>query len=376
MIEERYPIAGILEPQTDVRDVLYVPAPGVTVADEIDLMPEVWETENQRAIGMCVGEGITADCESLLKLDGRPMSLSPLALYNMTRKRSGLMGSAGSGVYMRDAFEAARKLGIASEQVYPYDKSQDDLEPPAEVYADAATRRLERYEYVVNQHFDQTVSAAAARIDAALAEGLPVIFGCQVRQSLRGLAGPWQTHNYDMRSPVIGGHCMRIIGRSRAAALWLVQNWWGPDFGDGGFCGLPFAIAQEPFFEAFIVRKFDGIAVPDVPRVALETQTEFCIMARIIPDPAELGRQVYVWIGARLPSGTWAIKAGPHDDAWRTFDGNYVPSLSLTLGDDNPIVPVAFMNLRPFEGAELFVAYGATPFEARLSKVCTIQIPV
>ena len=366
-------IANTLPSGVNLRDIPFVPRAGIAIADKLDLMPEVFEVEDQGQIGSCVANGMVAECESRLLVAGRPRDLSRLALYTMSLKYEDRLGQ--EGLAPRDCLYVARHMGLCDESRYPYDTSLRATDPPPDIYAEAFKTRVDRYEWVAPfGNFWENVQKID-NILSALNERIKTGFAVPVSESIRTLTGPWQGHNYvpvTAGVPSIGGHYMVFIGYDLALRMFLIQNSWGKQHGDGGFIGMPFSVVGHPFFEASIIRSFDGAEIPEEPGIKLEVVNLYRLEARIIPQPAEVGSVVNLWAGAKI-DGKLYLKTS-EADTWAEFDGQtFVPfKTGLTLERDNPVKIVNWTNLEQYAGAEVYLAYGSDPLSWTLVKVCTV----
>ena len=151
----------------------------------------------------------------------------------------------------------------------------------------------------------------------------------------------------------------------------------------------PFALVDEPWFEAWVIRDYDGHTVPEVPGIKFEGKNSRSVKARIVPEIKELGKKVNIWFGAKSKDGqlftrnplplerafspTNVDRSGG-SDKWTPYDGKTLePCLTgYVLEEDNPLHVVQWLNLDDHKGAELFVAYGQTPLDWKMAKVCTI----
>jgi len=84
-------------------------------------------------------------------------------------------------------------------------------------------------------------------VRAALADGLPVVFGMMLRESFhRASAGKGIVPLPADGDLPIGGHAMLIVGYDTEARMYLVRNSWGEQWGDRGYCRIPFAMVDDP----------------------------------------------------------------------------------------------------------------------------------
>jgi len=367
--------------QPDQRDIPFVPKiwPRSKFSPSIDLRPNVEEVEDQLDIGSCVANGIVAQCEWLSNLKGIHLDLSRMFLYTATLAYENRLGE--EGLIPRDALKMAYRYGIplegpqGTEVGYPYDTTKKAIDPPLAAYIEARNRRVERFEAVVAPGNGLEKDDKIDRILSALNEGLTVGIAMSVTRSIFGLTGPWRTHQYKLgtEDSYVGGHYMEIIGYDESCKLFLVQNSWGPKWADGGFCGLPYDIVGEMFFEAWIIRSFNGCSVPEAPGIKLELLNKYYIQARIVPEVAELKSFTNIWIGARFKDGSIYLRNNENNNNWDKYvGGEMLPAYRTVLGEENLIKVVNGMDLKPFEGVELYVAYGYNPLTWKLQKICTV----
>lgn len=252
----------------DDRDYPYTTLAGPFAAS-LDLKPEVFEIEDQLTIGSCTCNASVSACEMLGRGD-----YSRLFPYWVTRNT--IEDSPGAeGASLRDAIRALYHWGTPLEAIWPYDIEQVNAQPNVAAYADAVNRRVTRYERIVcNNTTAEGQAATRTAIKSALSEGLPVVFASHIGAEIRDLKGPWQMHFMQPASvrPVsnsntwIGNNAMLIIGYDEARKVYLVQNSWGPQYGDGGFLGYPFWALACDIMEAWVIRGFQDVMIsPPIP---------------------------------------------------------------------------------------------------------------
>jgi len=378
-------IANTVFSLPDIRDILY--APKITpdqFKPSLDLLPNVEEVEDQLDVGSCVANGALSQCEWLANSHGHSVDLSRMFAYTACKDYEGRL--AEDGLASRDIYKTLRKYGVMAESAYPYDTSKQYTRPPAEIYA-AADMYLERYEAVImpgsGSWFDQGPRDRVNRIKACLNEGFPVGIAFQVTESIRHMTGPWREQRYTLESPVpggnsIGGHFMTVIGYDDEVQKFLVQNSWGKEWGDGGFGGFPYEIADEWYFEAWMVRTFNGWGLREPSGIYVEEASRFWISARIVPTDSELGTTASVWVGARLPDPASMDGFGPllvqkPDKSWSAVDANPPAYMQITLQEDNLLYPVEVPSgLHPYSGARVYMAYGDSPATWKAKLLCTV----
>jgi hypothetical protein len=84
----------------------------------------------------------------------------------------------------------------------------------------------------------------------ALAEGLPVTFGillperCYDEAWTTGIV-PHPTEEERELAQRRPGHAMLAVGYDRREQMFLVRNSWGEEFGDRGYCSIPFEVMER-----------------------------------------------------------------------------------------------------------------------------------
>lgn len=377
------PIYNLLQSPPDPRDYVYSPRiQPHQFARAIDKRPLVTRVEDQGPAGTCGGNGFTSQCEGLAMGHGIPLHLSRMFSYTTAKKIGNRLPQ--DGVYMRDLYRAAYHYGLLSEEgpsSYPYDLSQQYTDPPAWAYAQAANMKVKRYEAIVSTASNMTgfytTEQIIDRLKAALNEGFMPTIGLNVTASLSPLSGPWRQHDYQPVSqswPSLGGHLMLCCGYDSDAFRLLVLNSYGVHRGDGGYVGLPYEICADVMFESWIVRDFNGWSIPEAPGIVLAGMNQFRIDARIIPEQDEVGQFVNVWIGATDPDGNIYLRSGEGDNWSPVINDAFPPTLTnYELQSENLLPIVNWMNLEPFAGFAVYVAYGPSLWSERGPvRVCTI----
>jgi hypothetical protein len=366
-----------LPSQPDQRDIPFVPKRTSGFPASVDLMPNVEEVEDQGSYGTCVANGVGSACEWLANKHGQSIDLSRMFVYNVGRAISGFTKDSPEGMIPRDALKAAYRYGIPSEVDFDYTEAFKDVIPSDEMFKAAAEAKVKRYEAVYVNWLHQGLDRhdRIMRVKAALDEGMPVMFALMVTTSLFGLKGAWRLHDYkglNSTFSTAGGHYMVIVGYDDSAGKFLVQNSWGKEWGDGGFCGLPYWIVDEMFFEAWVIRDFDGYNVPETPGIKMELLNRFLCQARLVPEQHETGKEANIWVGAKLPDGRVFVKAGDTGDVFVPIETGLTPCYRVLLKEEVGFSVVNWLNLEPYTGAELYAAYGSTPLDWKLYKLGTV----
>lgn len=158
------------------------------------------------------------------------VDLSRLFIYYNIRELDGTV-EYDMGGYLRDGIKVLKRYGVCREDLWPYDIDKFTVRPPANCYDDAKQRDIKNYHRVDTQE----------SILNALNNNKPVVFGIEIFPSF-----------YDLTAldPVVslpkenekneGGHAMCFMGYDINRKLYLAKNSFGTDWGDAGYCWIPF----------------------------------------------------------------------------------------------------------------------------------------
>jgi C1A family cysteine protease len=212
---------------------------------------------DQGNLGTCVTFATTEAMRYAIMKEGfSDVPLSCLQLYADARRLEGTSLTEDSGLEIRDAIKCAAKLGIAHDNLWPYhdDSITFTKAPPENVYTDALLNQALLYEAV-------TVNTQSVR--AALAQGLPVVFGISLFTSFQRVRSDGIVPMPDpTRESIIGGHAMIIVGYGQKPGYFTVRNSWNTDWGDGGNCYIPEGYLTNTRYadDFWIIRVVEGFA--------------------------------------------------------------------------------------------------------------------
>lgn len=211
----------------------------------IDLRQSFNSVKNQGAQGSCLAHAVTSIFEYAMKLNQtKEFDLSEAFLYYNARE----MDTTGdvsididTGSRFKPAMDSLVKYGIALEKFCPYNENIYAEKPNEEAYKDAATRRLIKALNVNRKTND---------IKSALAEGYPVAISLNLCKSFNGdnrgyiqLPNEQEIQEYFLTEEKDrhSRHAMVIVGFSDEMQMFVVRNSWGADWGNGGYCYVPYA---------------------------------------------------------------------------------------------------------------------------------------
>lgn len=251
----------------DSRDYQYS---GVTqgLPSSVDLRQYVPDIEDQRAEGSCTCNAMTSALELMTKRAGKWEDLSRQFPYYVVREFE--KNLAGEGASMRDVLQLGSTVGFCLESEWPYLPENENVKPSDAAYASAKTRLITHYEAVPLATLGSNVGYwdQIDNLKAALAEGLPVLIGMSVNQTIFDLKGPLASQNYSLRDPgtlqpypSIGNHEVYLVGYDDALGGFIFANSWGTTWGDNGYGLIKYGVIGGVIFEAWVVSGFNGVEI-------------------------------------------------------------------------------------------------------------------
>ena len=208
--------------------------------------------ENQGNFGACVTFGTSGVDEFFRTKRGYPANISESALYSLTKYHYEPTEIHTQGLYVGDALKTLQVIGYVDSNVMPYADN------------DAACTKVVSPSLIKNDH--PLSNFARVTIDAndfmiALYQHGPIVIGTEwVNDWFNPDANGFLSATAD-RSQTIGGHCVSIVGYSKAKAAFLIRNQWGTAWGIpeatnpgmGGYAWLPFQAVPNMVDDAYTV---------------------------------------------------------------------------------------------------------------------------
>lgn len=220
---------------------------------EVDLRKDFTMIKNQGALGSCSAFAMVSIFEYFLKKnDGKEYDLSELFAYYNARILDNSTETEGTSLY--NVIKGMGEKGICLEELCRY-KDNEVETPSEEAYEEAKERK-------VNQALN--VNCNIEDIKAAVAQGYPVAISMRIFDSFSTSTGfiPRPTDE-ERESKEEGWHAMVVCGYSEKEKIFIVRNSWGKEFGDNGYCYVPYSYMgdNELMRMACIITKISTVEI-------------------------------------------------------------------------------------------------------------------
>lgn len=233
----------------DVRDHLFTPHwfDLLKLPKTVDVRPNCPPIVDQGALGSCTASAI-AGALQFDQMRQKEASFMPSRLfiyYNERAAENTVNSDAGASI--RDGIKSVNVLGVPPESEWPYIIDQFTVKPTDKCYQDAMLHRSLSY---------QRVKQDVTHMKAALATGLPFVFGFTVYESFES-AEVAQTGVVPMPQrgeSVLGGHAVCAVGYDDAQQVFYVRNSWGAAWGLQGYFTMPYAYLQHLASDFWVIQ--------------------------------------------------------------------------------------------------------------------------
>ena len=223
----------------DIRDFPYQPAL-LPLKTEIPA-PANLTILDQGMEGACTGFGLAAVINIQLNQRGDKRRVSPRMLYEMAKKFDEWSGEDYSGSSCRGAIRGWHNTGVCSDKLAPYNVSDKDWQLTFDQAIDARKTTIGAY-YRINKRISD-FHAALNEVNAIYVSAT-VHDGWQNTNIKNGVITPGGTP--------LGGHAFAIVGYNSEG--FLVQNSWGPGWGENGLALWQYEDWLENIKDAWVVR--------------------------------------------------------------------------------------------------------------------------
>mgnify|MGYP003492573605 FL=1 len=216
-----------------------------------DLREHIKYMQSQENVGCCTASAVLLAAEMLSAKSGKPLNLSRLFVYYMTRKLQGRLGQKGAE--LKSTFDALSEYGVCKEQFWPFSPHRVDHAPSPRAIQNAQYR-LNKYESVDYQDFNQLLD-----------RGIPIVIGMYIGRLFWKMRGELHEQVYkpinETDNRLTHGHAVTIVGYDDTIqnGSWIVANSLGLRWGHRG-CGILPYTCRFDIGESFIIRNFAGIS--------------------------------------------------------------------------------------------------------------------
>lgn len=233
----------------------------------IDLRSKFSSIKDQGQQGSCLSFTLTSIFEYMMKLNMQEdCDLSEAFLYYNARyldQAGDVNVNVDNGSRFKPSMDSLTKYGIALEKYWPYSEGAYSTKPTEEAYKDAESRKLIK---ALN------VNKTSDAIKSALSDGYPVAACFTLCPSFYS-AGAYISMPTDEEFEALkngenpetkhSSHAMAIVGFSDEMKMFLVRNSWGVNWGDKGYCYIPYAYIDTPelFTYACIITEVASLEV-------------------------------------------------------------------------------------------------------------------
>lgn len=210
------------------------------VYPSVDLRKYFSPIKCQGELGSCCTFSVVSVFEAYINhiLNLENYDLSEAFTYYNARALAGDTDSRG-GTTVSHVLESLKTDGICEERLCPYNEQKFDEAPSQNAIQDALKRKL-----TIAQNLEVSVDG----FQKALCEGKPIVAVFRVFENLaHNISGLVCLPSDDdiEHDDDESYHAMVIVGYNNAEGYFIVRNSWGQDFGDSGYCYIPYSYIRD-----------------------------------------------------------------------------------------------------------------------------------
>lgn len=224
----------------DFRDHKFKVTKAVPLPAVVDLRPKCPPVYDQGQLGSCTANAAAGAFDfDRIRQGEAQVTPSRLFIYYNERAIDGdIKQDAGS--QLRTAAKTLNKDGVCNATLWPYVVTKFAKKPTPNCYNQAAKLKSVAY-----QSLDST---NLMQLQQCLAQGTPFILGFTVYESFESdaVAKTGVVPLPKKTEKVLGGHAVMCVGYQLAKKRFIVRNSWGADWGDAGYCYMPFDYLTNP----------------------------------------------------------------------------------------------------------------------------------
>ena len=232
-----YQTGGYLAPKATPNAPKY--QANINAADlpaKVDLRKFLSPVENQGQLGSCTANATAGAYEYLMWWHKQTQfDLSRLFLYYNSRAVNNKTNE-DDGAMLYDVLQVLHDYGVCSEKTWPYVVQKFAQRPPDNCYEEAKNYGISKYE-----HVDLDLNTWKS----VLAQGYPIIFAIYTYSNMQNPRNGYITVPRANEKQT-GGHAMCCVGYSDPDRVFIVRNSWGHQWGDKGYCYIPYDYIMNP----------------------------------------------------------------------------------------------------------------------------------
>jgi len=250
---------------------------------QVDLRQQLTsEIINQGLLNSCSACAIAVASELYLIKKGQPFAdenatnidASQMFVYYNERVMEDKV-DINAPVYIRNGIKSLFKHGICSEKSWPYpemampsslkevvangtmEEIQQELanvlaKHEVEIQAAIKERPSEQaltqaQKHIINRYCKLSIDDELTELKLALSKGMPFIFGMMVPKSFYLTPETGVMTLPCPKEPRLGGHALLAVGYNDNKQVFIVRNSWGEEFGDKGYCYIPYEFFTGTF---------------------------------------------------------------------------------------------------------------------------------
>ncbi|MFO0660078.1 MAG: C1 family peptidase, partial [Polyangiaceae bacterium] len=228
---------------------------------KVDLRQHMTAVENQGQTNSCAANAVAGAYEYLVKqhLSDEAYDVSRMFIYYNGRAVDGIENEDGGSI-ISSLIQSLKQHGACSEETWPFDPAKVNDKPSDDAYDEAKGFLIE------------DTALVPTNIDAwkgAIAEGYPIIFGIKLFESFDKQRKPGlvpMPSNAETSRKSHGGHAMLAVGYSDTDRVFIVRNSWGTDWGEKGYCYIPYDYLCSDKFnngDSWIIRRIETVDAED-----------------------------------------------------------------------------------------------------------------
>lgn len=216
----------------------YEPKPSNSLPKSADLKKYFSPIKNQGKQGACSSFSLTSVFEYFLNNEThKEDDMSEAYVYYNAREIQGDT-NIDEGANLYNVIRGMADKGVCLEELCPYDSNVFDKRPSNEAYEDGK-------EHTVTTA--KNVPISVETVKSAINDGYPVVGCFRVFKSLQENTSGYipMPSDYERTHEEEKFHAMVICGYNDKHGHFIVRNSWGTDFGDNGYCYLPYSYLRD-----------------------------------------------------------------------------------------------------------------------------------